>query len=166
MYRLKKDPLSNMFSETSDFGLSTMFNHKSNKMDVSCILYTVIKILIVVYLVHLFYKMFIKKYEFYDINVSQKDGKTSLHDVLTEDCKPEYCNAQLWSPLNSKTVATNDKKQKIPAGFQLNNYSTANGCCVIPDKLSDYINVGHGNNRIKMEDINDDIKMTTYIRDS
>ena len=164
MYRLKKDPLSNMFSETSDFGLSTIFSHENKQMDVKCILYTVIKILIVVYLVHMFYKIFIKNYEFYDVDRTQKDGKTSLHDILTENCRPEYCNAQMWLPSNGNQNKNQNKK--IPDGYQLNNYSTADGCCVIPDKLSDYINIGHANNRVKMEDINKDIKMTTYIRDS
>lgn len=128
---------------------------ENNDMKLTCVVMNVLKIVLIIYILHWIYKKFISKYEHFDVSKPILDGKTSLHDLLTADCKSEYCNALGWST----------DKTKIPDGYSLANLSTVDGCCVIPNKLLDYINVSGGGNKEKMDNVNNDLKMNSYIRD-
>ena len=169
MYRLTADRPMDIFSdylsETSElpslsgeYSLSSLYgnNYDSGFDSLSCILMTMLKILLVVLVVHYIYKIFIKNRENFDVSKPNNDDKTSLHDLFTKNCKPEYCGILDWP--------TGDKERRIPKDHSLNNMSTADGCCVIPDKLKEYINDSRGGNSKQTGDISKDIKITSYIR--
>ena len=146
MYRLTRD------LEMNNIG-NLIYGYKQN--DGKCVLMTILKIIIVLLVLRWIYKRFICKLEFFDVSKPVNEDKKSLHDILTANCKPEYCNTSDWS--SNKTV--------LPEGYSLGNMSTVDGCCIIPTKLLNYINVSHGNNRVKMDNVNSEIKMDSYIRD-
>lgn len=58
-----------------------------------------------------------------------------LHDVLTSNCSPKYCNATSWG-----------EKVQLPDNHFLTNISTNGGCCVIPNELRTMIYSNRGNN--------------------
>ena len=69
------------------------------------------------------------------------DGKAinptpeNLHEILTRDCKVEYCNAHNWSP----------NPVKLPCGYDVTNISTKQGCCIIPIELKRMMNETRSN---------------------
>lgn len=65
----------------------------------------------------------------------QKYNDKNLIKILTSNCKPEYCNMYSWGD-----------KPEIPEGYSMSNFSTNQGCCVIPDKLKNYIYLTRGGN--------------------
>jgi len=172
MYRLTREPtsiLSDFLSETSEimpsydseYSLTSLFgSDMSNKRSgFGCVLMTLVKLLIVIFLAHWIYRRFICKKEHFDISKPQKDSTASLHDLLTADCRPEYCGTSDWPVNNSK------KQVKLPEGYSLFNLSTTDGCCIVPNILKDYISVSHANNSSKMSNVESELKIKSYIRD-
>jgi len=151
MYRLKREPsidiIENLFYKNDEGTLLET---------ITCIGMKVLKIVVIVLVIRWIYRKFIAPREHFDVSMPGSDGVTSLHDLLTADCRPEYCNVLGWT----------DDKTKLPKDYSLANYSTADGCCAIPTKLLNYINVSGGNNKTIMQEVNKDIKMDTYIRDT
>ena len=151
MYRLKKEPsidiIENLFYKQDEGNFMETF---------TCVGMKILKIVAVILVIRWVYKKFFVSRENFDVSMPNSDGVTSLHDLLTADCRPEYCNVLGWT----------DDKTKLPNGYSLGNFSTADGCCAVPTKLLNYIYVSKGNNGTIMQEVNKDIKMDTYIRDT
>lgn len=58
-----------------------------------------------------------------------------LHDILTSNCSPKYCNATSWG-----------EKVELPENHFLTNFSTNGGCCVLPNDIRTIIYGNRGNN--------------------
>jgi len=151
MYRLKKEPSIDIIEKIfyKQDGNSDIFE------SIACIGIKVLKIVLIILVVRWLYNKFMRNREGFDVSQPVTDNVKSLHDILTADCRPEYCNALGWM----------DDKTKLPKDYSLANYSTSDGCCVVPTKLLDFIYVSKGNNGTIMQEVNKDIKMDTYIRD-
>jgi hypothetical protein len=57
-----------------------------------------------------------------------KLGLRTLHEMLTANCKPEYCNMYSWG-----------KKPDIPENMSLSNFSTSKGCCLVPNYFKTFL---------------------------
>jgi hypothetical protein len=55
-------------------------------------------------------------------------GLKTLHEMLTANCKPEYCNMYLWG-----------KKPNIPENMSVANFSTSAGCCLVPNDFKTFL---------------------------
>jgi len=76
-----------------------------------------------------------EQFALYPSNMGVNDYPANLHDILTKDCKMDYCNINNWT--------TNPPK--IPCGYDVSNFSTAKGCCIIPIELKNMMNMTRGN---------------------
>lgn len=79
-----------------------------------------------------------------------QNNKSSLFEVISGDCKPEYCNVNNWPALGVQNT-------KIPDGYVLTQFSTAKGCCIIPSNLNEYIYDSNGDNKYRMTNVGNDI---------
>ena len=52
----------------------------------------------------------------------------TLHEMLSANCKPEYCNMNVWG-----------KKPEIPDNMSVSNFSTSQGCCLIPNDFKTFL---------------------------
>ena len=52
----------------------------------------------------------------------------TLIEMLTSNCKPEYCNMYDWN-----------KKGDIPDNMSVGNFSTSKGCCLIPNDFKVFL---------------------------
>lgn len=147
MYRLKTESANNI--------IENLFSFSNVRTREPCLTMKILKMIVIILILRWIYKCVSSRYEFFDISKPNNDNNTSLHDVLTANCKPEYCSALTW---------TKDKT-KLPDGYSVSNYSTADGCCIIPNILTDYINISKGNNATKMTDVSKELKINSYIRE-
>jgi hypothetical protein len=72
------------------------------------------------------------------VNNNANDKMTDLkqlHNILTSNCSPKYCNATSWG-----------EKVELPENHFLTNFSTNGGCCVIPNEIRTIIYGNRGNN--------------------
>jgi hypothetical protein len=83
-----------------------------------------------------------------------KDTKCLLDEVLSNNCKPEYCNLNGW-PVN---------KVKMPKNYTLTNTSTNLGCCIIPTILKENIYDSKFNNKYLMKEPEASLMMRSVIR--
>ena len=62
----------------------------------------------------------------YPSDFKANSSPESMHDILTKDCKPEYCAAHIWN---------RDQLDPLPQDYDVANISTSTGCCIIPIEL-------------------------------
>jgi hypothetical protein len=84
------------------------------------------------------------------------NAKQSLYESLSADCKHEYCNVNNWPALDNQNA-------KIPNGYTLTQFSTNQGCCVIPNGLNNYIFDAKGDNNYKVNKSNNAIGVDSNI---
>jgi hypothetical protein len=115
-----------------------------------------LKIIIIVLIILVIIFCLIKEYcnieKFRDVSAS-KDAKCLLDEVLSNNCKPEYCNLNGW-PVN---------KVKIPKDYTLTNTSTNLGCCIMPTILKENIYDSNFNNKYLMKDLESSLIMKSVI---
>ena len=60
---------------------------------------------------------------------NKKENKQSLYEILTANCKPEYCNVNNWPALGQANVT-------LPVGYALSQFTTSQGCCIVPTNIN------------------------------
>lgn len=63
------------------------------------------------------------------------DQQQSMFEMLTANCDPKYCNTTGWSESN----------KDLPKDTVLTSYSTSSGCCIVPKKFKDLLEVRFNN---------------------
>lgn len=77
---------------------------------------------------------------------NNKQTKQSLYEILSQNCKAEYCNVNNWPALGQQNV-------KLPDGYVLTQFTTNQGCCIIPSNVNEYIYDSNGDNKYRMNEI-------------
>lgn len=106
-----------------------------NKRILTTLFYTIL----VIMMLHIIISLSGVINENFDSNMSV-DNK-SLYESLTKECHIDYCNNTNWMP-------SDYDRKKIPDDYILSQYTVDKGCCIIPRKLNEYINIQKGNNNM------------------
>jgi hypothetical protein len=109
-----------------------------DKLDYNNILLCIITLFIIYIIFNSYnfsYEKFVNKDTIYK-NYADKNApyETTLYKTLTDNCKPEYCNLNVWG-----------HKVDIPNDYQATNYSSASGCCIVPSEFKDNLDKRFGN---------------------
>jgi len=131
MYKLVK---SDIFETSPFLNKSDMSFNKFIKINYDCII-EIFKYIIILLLLYWFYKQFIIDKEIEKFTNIEVNGN-SMDRIITSNCRPDYCLKDVWG-----------QKVNVPDTHKLSNLSTSQGCCIIPNELSDEMYKKHFHNK-------------------
>lgn len=110
------------------------------------IIFKILKVVIICMFIYWLYNHIRIKIDIENFE-ENSNNQNSLHDILTANCDPKYCNTTSWGD-----------KVKLPDNHVLTNFSTANGCCTVPKEFNDLVT-----NRFNNEhDVQDNYKKVGF----